>query len=134
MSCSLLRRELSAFDDQFFDELEQLKRGYVQLQGIAGQDPYFRDVGGCGKIVGEEIRGLPSTRRDPSRVSDRASIVSALHTRRTGIAKPSSWHPSEAIEEVPGSGTTISPCERHLMKAMRRLVNPLKVVRKLCRM
>ena len=37
-----LKHELGVFDPEFFDQLEELKYKYTQLQGIVGEDPVIR--------------------------------------------------------------------------------------------
>ena len=48
---SRLRKEMSAFDTSFFEELEDLKYRYSRLQDIMGADPYVARTGMANQIL-----------------------------------------------------------------------------------
>ncbi len=81
------------------------------------------------------IDDLPWTRRDPTRVADKAALSGMIYRRRDGIVRDEGHARSsgQASDNLPVGGKTISTCEQRLMRAMDELADPLKSVRDLCR-
>lgn len=146
--CRRLKHELNSFDEEFFEQLEDLKYKYTELQGIVGEDPMIKKLRAEHKKITSDmdnvggyrsIDDLPWTRRDPTTIADKSSMTGSLYRRREGIV--SEMPPSQAtllrntgnpLDSGMG-GKTISLCEQRLIYAMDELADPLKTIRELCR-
>ena len=147
---------MNSFDEEFFEQLEDLKYKYTELQGIVGEDPMIKKLRAEHQKITSDIdntdgyrsiEDLPWTRRDPSTIADKSSMTGSMYKRREGIV--SEMPPQKSSRNSTRNngnngnngnpmdsglgGKTISLCEQRLIYAMDELSDPLKTLRDLCR-